>query len=200
MYYIEKPPPREHALIERNHQIMSAQGITGQTWERLPALWAGLDQRREFLNQVYPSRTLSYQAPLEAYPSAVHSGRAYRPEWEEELLDMERVIALLAKGKWFRETNRYGEFFLSMQRYNASIAWKASQVELTFDPNSQELICHKVGTHLIKRFAIRRLSKADLMGELSPIHRMPSYQLALPLTRKDWRLMALAQLTGGMTF
>ncbi len=199
VYYIEKPPPIEHALIERNHQTISAQAIVGQSWEHLGALWAGLDHRREFLNQVYPSRTLSYQAPLEAYPAASHSGRTYRPEWEEELLDMERVNSLLAKGKWFRETNCYGEFFLSMQRYNTSVAWKASLVEVTFDPISQELICHKVGTDMTKRFAIKRLSKADLMGELSPLFRMPSYQLALPFTRDDWRRIALSQMTGGMT-
>ena len=197
--FIEKPPPLEHALIERNHQTMSAQAITGRTWEQLQALGAELERRREFLNHMYPSRSLAYQAPLEAYPQASHSGRDYRPEWEEELLDMNRVKSLLAKGKWIRETNRYGEFFVSMQRYNASIAWKASLVDLTFDPNTQELVCQKVGSDLTKRFAIKRLSKADLMGELSPLSCMPAYQLALPLSREDWRMSALAQLRRGTT-
>jgi transposase-like protein len=193
--FIEKPPPLEHALIERNHQTMSAQAITGRSWEQLHALGVELAHRREFLNQVYPSRSLQYQAPLEAYPQASHSGRAYRPEWEEELLDMNRVKLLLAKGKWIRETNRYGEFFVSMQRYNASTAWKASLVELTFDPDTLE----KVGSDCTKRFAIKRLTKVDLMGELSPLCGMSSYQLALPFSREDWRMTILAQLKGGTT-
>ena len=197
--FIEKPPPLQHALIERNHQIMSAQAITGQSWDHPKALWAELDRRREFLNQVYPSRALHYQAPLEAYPQASHSGRAYRPEWEEALLDMRRVKALLAKGRWFRETNHHGEFWLGMQRYNASTAWKASTVELTFDPYSQQLICSKAGTDLTKQFEIKGLTKAVLMGELSSINRMPHFQLALPLSLKTWRTLTLVQLIGGTT-
>jgi hypothetical protein len=198
--FIEKPPPLEHAKIERNHQTMSAQAITGQTWQHPQALWAELKRRREFLNQLYPSRALLYQAPLEAYPNASHSGRLYRPEWEEELLDMSRVIALLATGKWFRETNRYGEFFVSMQRYNASIAWKNRTVELTFNPSALELVCRMVGCEQVKRFPIKGLTKADLMGEFSSFNRLPSYQLALPFTREDWRVLLSSQLLGGTTF
>ena len=197
--FIEKPPPLQHALIERTHQIMSAQALTGQSWPQPQALWAELDRRREFLNQVYPSRALHYQAPLQAYPTASHSGRAYRPEWEADLLDLERIKTFLAQGRWFRETNRYGEFFLGMQRYNASIAWKSSPVELTFDPHPQELVCAKVGTNQTRRFAIKGLTKADLMGELLPFSRLPTYQLALPLDRETWRICALAHLSRGTT-
>lgn len=199
VYYIEKPPPLEHARIERNHQTMSAQAIRGRSWKNPEALRTELDRRREFLNQVYPSRALIYQAPLEAYPEASHSGRDYRPEWEEELLDMERVKALLAAGKWFRETNRYGEIFVSMQRYNLSIAWKNSTVALTFDPYSQELICHKIGCEQMKRFAIKGLKKVDLMGELSPLNHLPPYQLALPFSSEAWRLSAFSHLLSGTT-
>ncbi len=199
VHYIEKPPPLEHARIERNHQTMSAQAILGQSWETPAALQAEMDRRRTFLNQIYPSRALWYQAPLEACPEAHHSGREYRPEWEEELLDMERVKALLATGKWFRETNRYGELFMSMQRYNASIAWKNTTVELTFDPHSLELVCHRLGCEQTKRFAIKGLQKTDLMGELASLIKMPSYQLALPLSREDWRVSALSHLQGGTT-
>ena len=198
--FIEKPPPIEHARIERHHQTMSAQAITGQIWKSIDTLQAEMDRRREFLNQLYPSRALLFQAPLEAYPHASHSGRDYRPEWEEELLDLEPVKALLATGKWFRETNRYGEIFVSMQRYNLSISWKNSTVELTFNPNSQELICHKLGSEQFKQVAIKGLEKVDLMGELSPLSKMPAYQLALPLSKEAWRLSTLSRLRGGTTF
>jgi hypothetical protein len=45
---------------------------------------------------------LAGQAPLQAYPEAAHSGRYYRPEWEAELLDLNRVYRYLATGRWFR--------------------------------------------------------------------------------------------------
>ena len=81
--FIQKAPPLAHALIERGHQTISAQAVTGQDWADLGALGHGLDQRRRFLNTRYPSRSLGGHAPLEVFPEAGHSGRDYRPEWEE---------------------------------------------------------------------------------------------------------------------
>lgn len=197
--FIQKAPPLEHAKIERNHQTMSAQAITGQTWMELPALWQGLDQRREFLNTHYPSRTLHYQAPLEAYPQAAHSGRPYRPEWEEHMLDLQRVYALLAQGRWFRETSCHGEFWLGLQRYNARRKCAKSTLEISFDPARLEFVSQKLGTNEIRRFAAKGLTKTDLMGELTPFASLPVYQLALPFTPQAWREMELSRMMGGIT-
>lgn len=197
--FIQKAPPLEHAMIERNHQTISAQGITGQTWSHPLALWHGLDQRREFLNTRYPSRSLHYRAPLEAYPQAAHSGRAYRPEWEEQMLDLERVYALLAQGRWFRETNCHGEFWLGMQRYNAGRKCAKSTLEITFEPSRLEFVCQKPGTNEVRRFAAKGLTKTDLMGELAPFVRLPVYQLALPFSLEARRKMELARMLGGTT-
>ena len=57
---------------------------------------------------------MHYQAPPEAYPQAARSGRVYRPEWEEQMLDLQRVYALLTQGRWYRETKRHGEFWLGL--------------------------------------------------------------------------------------
>ncbi len=197
--FITKPPPLQHALIERTHQTMSAQAITGQSWTQTKVLWAELDRRREFLNQVYPSRALHSQAPLEAYPDAAHSGRAYRPEWEEDLLDLKRVYAFLAPGRWFRETNLHGEFWLGMQRYNTGRACAHTTQALCFDPHALEFISKTVGTDRTRAFAAKGLTKTDLMGELAPFTRLPSYQLALPFTLEVWRQNQLAQLLRGTT-
>ncbi|HQX15873.1 MAG TPA: helix-turn-helix domain-containing protein [Anaerolineales bacterium] len=198
--FIQKAPPLEHARIERNHQTMSAQTIIGQTWTDLTALWQGLSQRREFLNTRYPSRSLHYQAPLEAYPQAVHSGRPYRPEWEEQMLDLQRVYTLLAQGRWFRETSCHGEFWLGLQRYNAGRKCAKSTVEITFDPAHVQFIAHKLGTDEIRRFESKGLTKTDLMGELTLLTRLPVYQLALPFSRQAWREMELSRFLGGTTF
>jgi hypothetical protein len=48
------------------------------------------------LNQHIPSGILQGRAPLQAYPEAAHSGRFYRPQWEAEMLDLDRVFTYLA--------------------------------------------------------------------------------------------------------
>lgn len=198
--FIQKAPPLAHAQIERGHQTISAQAVTGQDWADLGALGHGLDQRCRFLNTRYPSRSLGGHAPLEVFPEAGHSGRAYRPEWEEQLLDLHRMDTFLAQGRWFRETNLHGEFWLGMQRYNVGRAGAYTTQELTFDPLPREFIAKTVGTDHIQRFVAKGLSKMDLMGELFPLTHFPTYQLALPLTREDGRRTTLAGMLTGTTF
>jgi hypothetical protein len=96
---------------------MTAQALLGQTYSSHADLWAGLDERREVLNQHLSSRALASQAPLEAYPQAMHSGRAYQPEWEEELLVLEQVWSYLAQGRWFRSVGFNGVFHLGAYHY-----------------------------------------------------------------------------------
>jgi transposase InsO family protein len=108
--FTHKRCPTDHAIIERTHQTMTAQALLGQTYPSPAALWAGLDERRQVLNRHLPSRALAHQAPLEAYPHAIHSGRSYRPEWEEELLSLEKVCSYLAQGRWFRSVGSNGIF------------------------------------------------------------------------------------------
>lgn len=197
--FIEKPPPLQHAHIERHHQTMTAQTLTGQTWRDQPGLWQGLDARREFLNTRYPSRALHYHAPLDAFPQAMHSGREYRPEWEAELLDLPRLYAWLSQGRWFRVTNLHGEFWLGMQRYNAGGTQANTPLEIHFDPVRVEFVVHPVGSDQIRHFPAKGLSKPDLMGELPPEARMPAYQLYLPFSREVWRSNILVQGSTGMT-
>ena len=162
-------------------------------------MWQGLIQRCEFLNGQYPSRSLCYQAPLEAFPQASHSGREYRPEWEAELLDLSRVVTWLGPGKWFRETNLHGEFWLGMQRYNAGKTNANSTLEIHFDPTRIEFLAQAIRGDQIQRFPAKGLSKRDLMGELPPQTGLPVYQLRLPFSREIWRMDLSVQGSTGMT-
>src|SRR5260370_18357785 len=111
--FTRKRCPTDHAIIERTHQMITAQALLGQAYPSPSALWAGLDARREVLNHHLPSRALSHKSPLEAYPQAIHSGRFYRPEWEEELLSLEKACTYLAHGRWFRRIPTNGRFELA---------------------------------------------------------------------------------------
>jgi transposase InsO family protein len=108
VYFTRKRCPTDHAKIERTHQTMTLQALLGQRWPDQTALWAGLDGRRAMLNQHIPSCVLQGHAPLQAYPEAAHSGRFYRPEWEAEMLELDRVFQYLANCCWFRRVRANG--------------------------------------------------------------------------------------------
>lgn len=115
--FIEHPPPRNHSRVERAHQTIERQALGGEPMADLAAVWRSLDERREFLNFRYPCRSLGRQPPLTAFPEARHSGRPYRLEWEEEMLDMRRVWEYLAQGCWVRRVSSQGQMALGGQSY-----------------------------------------------------------------------------------
>lgn len=195
--FIEKPPPAEHSVIERGHQTVAQQAIAGQTFTDGAALQIRLSERLDFLNTRFPSRSLDGQAPLVAHPEAQHSGRPFRLEWEEAMLDMQRVYDYLAQARWFRRTSAVGQFSLGARRYGLGKDFAHRTLEITFDAQTRELICLSEDGQQETRLPIQGLTKSDLMGELSPLVSLPVYQLALPFTPSAQREMMLAgDLTG----
>jgi hypothetical protein len=195
--FIEDPPPTEHNLIERTHQTMYQQAVADQTFTDGDAVQLRLTDRRHFLNHDFPTQALDERAPLEAYPEAAHSGKPYRLEWEEAMLDLERVYDYLARGRWFRRTSSQGQFSLGAQRYNAGKDFAEQQLEITFDPQTRELVCRSEDGEREIRFPIQGLTKSNLMEELAPMLTLPVYQLTLPFTPQAWRKMVLCDdLTG----
>ncbi len=184
--FTRKRCPTDHAVIERTHQTLFAHAIAGQTWSSAEPLWRGLDERRAVLNEVLPVRTLVNQAPLRAYPEARATGRPYRPEWEEELLQRERVDAYLAQGRWFRPVHS-GVFHLGAQRYYIGRQIDRQTVELHYEAAARSLVCHPAGVSEPIVTPVQGLSKADLMGELAELGHLPTYQLALPWERNAVR-------------
>jgi transposase len=197
--FIHKKPPLEHARIERHHQTVSNQAITGQTFANDDHLQDNLQGRIVFLNQEYPSQALQGQPPLKAYPQAVHSGRPYHPEWEREALDMQRVYDYLAKGRWFRLTSTVGMFSLGAQAYNSSTRFANQTLEITFDAHTCEFIYLPETSDTPFRLPAKGLTQEALMGELFPLMAFPNYQLALPFSPQAWREMSLCQVLSGTT-
>ncbi|MCI0423371.1 MAG: hypothetical protein L0312_29830 [Acidobacteria bacterium] len=185
--FIHKTPPREHARIERHHQTITQQAVMGQTFASPADLQKALTGRILFLNTDYPSRSLRGQAPFLACPQAKQTPRPYRLEWEREGLDMRRVYNYLAQGRWFRLTSSVGTFSLGAQRYNAGTKRARQTLDITFDPQTCELVCLPEKELQPVRLAAQGLSKETLMGELDPLTTIPAYQLALPWSRQAWR-------------
>ncbi len=199
VHFIERRPPVEHSVIERSHQTIYQQAIADQVFTDEAALQKSLSERRDFLNRCFPSRSLGGQPPLVACPQAQHSGRSYRLEWEADMLDMQRVYDYLAQGRWFRRTSSQGQFSLGTLRYGVGKTLGNQTLEITFDPQARELVCLSQDGKQKIRHAVRGLTKAALMGELSPLVTLPAYQLALPFTRSTWREIMLCDGLAGST-
>jgi transposase InsO family protein len=178
--------PTDHAMVERTHQTISAQALKGQKWSSGEALWRGLDERREVINKALPIKALGQLAPLQAYPQAGHSGRDYRPEWEKEILDLERIYEYLGQGKWFRQIHNQGNVMLGGNIYYVNYKHAGEAVEISFDPVEKEFVCQPARSETGLRVKPKGLTKAELMGELGLFEQLPVYQLSLPFD--DWGL------------
>jgi len=99
--------PTDQGQTERSHQIWAAQSLEGQHYESWTQLYLALRKCRQFLNEHLPCSALDELPPWQAFPQTSHSGCFYRPEWEAQLLDLQRVYAYLAKGRWFRLINTW---------------------------------------------------------------------------------------------
>lgn len=197
--FTRKRQPTDHAKIERTHQTMTLQTLLGQNWPAQTALWAGLDARRTMLNYHIPSRALNGQAPLHAYPEAVHSGQSYRPEWEAEILDLNRVFQYLAGCRWFRQVKTNGRIAIGGHEYYLGTTLRGRSVELSFDPIQISFVGKPEASEATITIAPQGLTKTDLMGELAGLLALPAYQLALPLTPEAWRQLEYARTLPGTT-
>jgi len=167
--FVHKRPPLEHARIERHHQTVAWQAFEGQTFSDVVELQHQLQARILFLNLEYPTKALNGTPPLQAFPQARHSSRAYHLQDEENLLNMQRVYEYLEALRWFRKVSSVGTFSLGGQRYNASTRFADQTLEITFDPATRNLICLPEDCEMPFSLAIKGLTKTSLMGNSSSL-------------------------------
>jgi hypothetical protein len=125
--------------------------------------------------------------------------RFYRPEWEEELLSLEKICTYLAQGRWFRRIRTNGCFELAGYHYYLGNHFARRSVVIGFDPDSTTLICQPEGSEETFRLPAQGLTKAELMGELAALRALPIYQLALPFSLEAWRQLEYAHNLTGTT-
>jgi transposase len=188
--------PRDQAVTERSHKTWWQQVLEGQLFGSLSELWHALDERQAFLNLYLPCETLGGLPPLLAHPEALSPQRLYRPEWEEELLDLTRIYTYLGQCRWFRRSSKVGTVSLGGHNYSLGKDWYACQVEVTFDAQQHSFI-FRAPPRQDLRLPIRWLTKQSLMGEAGALARLPNFQLALPFSRNDWRILQTCSLSTG---
>ena len=184
--------PQKRSITERSHQTWDGQVLKGQrfaVWEQLR--WA-LEQRREFMNEHLPCASLDGRPPLVVYPQARTPRRVYRPEWEAELMNLDRVYAYLAEGTWFRKGSNVGAFCLGNRRYILGKHWIGKDAEITFDPSDQHLVFRSPEVNEPERLPIKGITVIELIGEMGPLVDLDQFQLALPFTWDEWRVSRLS--------
>lgn len=193
LLYGRRGRPTDQGMTERSHQLWAAQCLQGARYPTWLALYLVLRQRRDFLNRDLPCASLDNLPPLRAWPTACHSGRPYRPETEHDLLDLRRVWAYLAQGRWFRKVSVAYTFQLGGQVYYAGIPWQFAQLEITFDPTDHHLVAHNEAGELVVRCPLQAVTPLDLMGSLAPSLTLPAFQLALPFSWADSQPLRLLE-------
>lgn len=178
--------PTDQATTERSHQTWQHQVLDGQCFTTLDELYQALCERRAFLNQDLPCATLDEQPPLVVHPEAKSPRRPYRPEWEVDQIDLERVYRYLSQGRWFRKASNVGAVSLGRYWYCLGSDWARQEVEITFDLNNHHFV-FKAADGKGKTCPARGLTTEDLIGELGSLARLPVVQLALPFTWDEWR-------------
>ena len=101
---------------------------------------------------------------------------------EAHLLDLQRVWSYLAQGCWYRRVSSGGTITLAQQVYYLGHSWARQEVEITFDADTQKLLCHTASGHCVSALAIQGISISSLMGQLADHFNLPSFQLALPFS------------------
>lgn len=179
--------PTDQAHVERMHQTIENQAIRGMSYPNWEAFFGYCQQRRKILNQTYPCSSLSGKAPLQAFPQARHSGRHYNVQLEEQLMDLNRIYAFLAKGQWFRWTGRKGHVVsLGGHKYYVPELNHGTQAKISFDPQTLELLFHDDKELVVAKQPIKGISKKDLMGDL--YWKLANVQLEFPFS---WEIQKL---------
>lgn len=179
----------DQGAVEKSHQLWAAQVLEGQEFTAWEELYFALRDRRDFLNGLLPCATLGGLPPLLAFPDAAHSDRHYRPEWEEEMLDMERVFDLLRQGRWFRLVSKDGNISIGRDIMSVGRKLARQQLAVKVDPEEKIYLCHDAHGKVVARCRPRKLTKGYLMGHVGNLFNLPYFQLALPFAGEAERVI-----------
>ena len=70
-------------------------------------------------------------------------------------------------------------------------------MEITFNAQHCVFLANVIGTYKTIALPPQHMTVSDLMGELSQLLALPSYQLALPFSHQAWRELTYTQMLTG---
>jgi len=190
---IPRRTPKRNGTVERSHRTLMERTLENQKFANAEDLQKHVDADWHELNAECPSRARGCHGkpPLVAHPELLTSQRPYRPEWELELFDLQRVDAYLADFTWTRTCTSVGQLRMRKVRYSLGYAWAHQDVSATFDPEQRQFVFTQIqsetrkGKRQPKLDPVRRdaknLSVEDIPGLADALNDLPTQQLMLPL-------------------
>jgi len=190
---IPRRTPKRNGTVERSHRTLKERTLENQEFESAQALQKQVDADWQELNAECPSRARGCggQPPLQAHPELLCNPRPYRPEWERELFDLQRVDAYLAEFTWFRTCTSVGQLRVRNIRYSLGAVWAHQEVSVTYDPEHRQFVFTQMrsksrkGQEQTQLEPVRRdaknLSLEDITGLPEALPDLPTRQLMFPL-------------------
>lgn len=179
--------PTDNAEVERCHRTINDYAIVGNEDADIFQLQHILDQAVHELNFELPSRAQGCNGlpPTVAHPELLQPRRAFQPQHELTLFDLQRVDAYLATFTWERKVSKSGQVTIGgrHQHYQVGRAHARQQVLVHFDPSDRHFVFHRLDDPdtEVKRCPARGLDITDLTGLASWPEGLGPQQLPLPL-------------------
>jgi len=189
---IPRRTPKRNGTVERSYRTLDERTLANQEYENAEALQKQVDADWHELNAECPSRAkgCNGKPPLVAHPEMLTSKRPYRPEWELDLFDLERVDAYLAGFTWTRTCTSVGQLRMRKIRYSLGYAWAHQDVSVTFEPDQRQFVFTQIRSETRKgkdqpklepvRRDAKNLSVEDITGLSNALKDLPTRQLMLP--------------------
>jgi len=165
--FITLPPPLKQAKVERTHQTIEKQVLKGQAYKNWGQLFRKAKQRRKRLNETLPCRSIGKKAPLQAYPEAKHSGRAFSVEQEYQLIDLKKVDQLMSQYIWYRKVSKDKTISMGKNIYYLKKAKPLSQVKIKYSKITRLFIVRDGKDQLVAKLTPKGLSKEEMIGYTS---------------------------------
>lgn len=177
VFFIKVPPPLKQAKVERSHQTIEKQVITGQNYDCWKEFFQQCNSRRKRLNERLPSASLDNKAPFEAFPEARHSKRKFSLEEEYTLFDLNRVYGLLDKGTWFRKVSKDKTLSIGAKVYYLKKATPDTMVKITFSKKTKRFIVRNDKEQFITKIQPKGMSEKDIIGNSPKELKAMKYKL-----------------------
>jgi len=189
---IPRRTPKRNGTVERSHRTLQERTLEDQEFAGAAELQKQVDADWHELNQECPSRAKGCHGkpPLVAHPELLNTKRPYRPEWELERFDLQRVDAYLAECTWTRTCTSAGQIRMRKVRYSLGTAWAHQDVSATYDPEQRQFVFKQIRSHPRKgkeqpklepvRREAKNLSVEDITGISQEMQELPTRQLMFP--------------------
>lgn len=151
----------DNGIVERDHGVLARWVEPDQAAHRR-AFQKQLDWAMYMQRERYPA--LDGQARLQAYPDLLHNPRPYRHSQEAHLWNMHRVYDFLANFIWTRRVDKVGQVSLFSHAYSVGRAYARQDVNIHFDPSTQEWLIEDEQGQLLKRHHSQEITPERIMN------------------------------------